>query len=99
VIYDSLLNKYPESKYAQQIKQKVQQVKDFEKKQAETIKPERAVTTDSTQQISEDELSEIPADTSRQDTIEQLLRDQELIIEKEKGEEKTETQEKILPDN
>ncbi|MFO7889198.1 MAG: tetratricopeptide repeat protein [bacterium] len=77
MIYDSLLSKYPDSKYSKRIKEKVQHVKNFEEKEAEKEKgkEENKVTVDSTLQEFGQKLNVPSADTTAQDTLNPDLKD------------------------
>jgi len=77
VVYDSLLSKYPDSKYSKKIQPKIQQVKKSLKEQEKNTESETEVSADSTQkeinEISESDTTISAKDTSDLKNNNQLL--------------------------
>jgi len=83
-VYDSLLSKYPDSKYSKKIQSKVQQVRKSQKEQEKTVDTETAVSADSTQKENVD-ISETAV--SEKDTSDLIKNDQQLLDKTDDSEE------------
>ncbi len=92
-VYDSLLSKYPDSRYSKKIQPKVQQVKKSEKEQEKTEDTETSVSADSTQKEN-DEISASDAAVSEKDTSNLINNDQQLLDKTDDSEENKKTNDK-----